>query len=199
MAKRRVALTHRKQRSVLTDMLPFEVPPTFSNRGFYRFLRDHGVEIEQGRLRWVCDTVALDQTMTLLFGIKPGVAIAFDSVTEWGRTKTRRSVAVNECEMVTIPFNFRVAHNLDGRTLSVVHPRNQVAVASFYAAHSALIIYHTSISEFSIRRPVSISPPRLRRYDASARAIECDPPCATGQSSAWPVTANRTPRAAVSG
>ena len=49
MAKRRVALTHRKQRSVLTDMLPFEVPPTFSNRGFYRFLRDHGVEIEQGQ------------------------------------------------------------------------------------------------------------------------------------------------------
>jgi hypothetical protein len=59
--------------------------------------------------------------------------------------------------MATIPFNFRVAHNLDGRTLSVVHPRNQVAVASFYATHSALIIYHTSISEFSIRRPVSVS------------------------------------------
>jgi hypothetical protein len=59
--------------------------------------------------------------------------------------------------MATIPFNFRVAHNLDGRTLSVVHPRNQVEVASFYATHSALIIYHTSISEFSIRRPVSVS------------------------------------------
>ena len=59
--------------------------------------------------------------------------------------------------MATIPFNFRVAHNLDGRTLSVVHPRNQVAVASFYATHSALIIYHTSVSEFSIRRPVSVS------------------------------------------
>ncbi len=157
MAKRRVALTHRKQRSVLTDMLPFEVPPTFSNRGFYRFLRHHSVEIEQGRLRWVCDTDDLDKTMTLLFGIKPGVAIKCETVTEWGRTKTRRSVAVNKCEMVTIPFNFRVAHNLDGRTLSVVHPRNQVAVASFYATHSALIIYHTAISEFSIRRPVSVS------------------------------------------
>jgi hypothetical protein len=157
MAKRRVSLTHRKQRSVLTDMLPFEVPPTFSNRGFYRFLRDNSVEIERGQLRWICETDTLDCTMRLLFGIDPSVIITTEAVKEWGKEKTRRSVPFNKCEMATIPFNFRVAHNLDGRTLSVVHPRNQVAVASFYAAHSALIIYHTSVSEFSIRRPVSVS------------------------------------------
>ncbi|WP_246610976.1 antiviral reverse transcriptase Drt3b [Aquisediminimonas profunda] len=157
MAKRRVSLTHRKQRSVLTDMLPFEVPPTFSNRGFYRFLRDNSVEIERGQLRWICETDTLDCTMRLLFGIDPSVVISTEAVKEWGKEKTRRSVPFNKCEMATIPFNFRVAHNLDGRTLSVVHPRNQVAVASFYAAHSALIIYHTSVSEFSIRRPVSVS------------------------------------------
>lgn len=157
MAKRRVSLTHRKQRSVLTDMLPFEVPPTFSNRGYYRFLRDNSIEIEKGQLRWVCETDDLDRTMRLLFGIDPKAAISTEVVTEWGKQKTRRSVPIGKCHMATIPFNFRVAHNLDGRTLSVVHPRNQVAVASFYATHSALIIYHTSVSEFSIRRPVSVS------------------------------------------
>lgn len=157
MAKRRISLTHRKQRSVLTDMLPFEVPPTFSNRGYYRFLRDNSIEIETGRLRWICETTDLDKTMRLLFGIDPKVVIATEVVTEWGKQKTRRSVPIGKCQMATIPFNFRVAHNLDGRTLSVVHPRNQVAVASFYATHSALIAYHTSVSEFSIRRPVSVS------------------------------------------
>ncbi len=157
MAKRRVSLTHRKQRSVLTDMLPFEVPPTFSNRGYYRFLRTNSIEIEKGQLRWICETTDLDQTMRLLFGIGPNAVIATEVVTEWGKQKTRRSVPISKCQMATIPFNFRVAHNLDGRTLSVVHPRNQVAVASFYATHSALIIYHTSVSEFSIRRPVSVS------------------------------------------
>lgn len=157
MAKRPVSLTHRKQRSVLTDMLPFEVPPTFSNRGFYRFLRDHSIEIEQGQLRWICETAALEPTMRLLFGISDTAVVAAEVVTEWGKQKTRRSVPVGKCQMATIPFNFRVAHNLDGRTLSVVHPRNQVAVASFYATHSALMIYHTSTSEFSIRRPVSVS------------------------------------------
>lgn len=138
-------------------MLPFEVPPTFSNRGYYRFLVNNSIEIENGQLRWVCETTAIDETMRLLFGIKPEVGIATTNVNEWGKEKRRSSVPIGKCEMATIPFNFRVAHNLDGRTLSVVHPRNQVAVASFYATHSALIIYHTSVSEFSIRYPVSVS------------------------------------------
>lgn len=157
MTKRRVFLTHRKQRSVLTDMLPFEVPPTFSNRGFYRFLRNNSVEIENNNLRWVCKTSALDGIMRLLFGIDPTAVITTEAEVEWGKEKTRRSVSVAKCQMVTIPFNFHIAHNLDGRTLSVIHPRNQVAVANFYATHSALIIYHTSLSEFSIRHPVSVS------------------------------------------
>lgn len=157
MSRQRVSLTHRKQRAVLTDMLPFEVPPTFSNRGFFRFLRKHSIEIEKGQLRWVCDTTDFDQTLRLLFGIAPKIPITIEVVTEWGKQKTRRSVPISKCQMDTVPFNFRVAHNLDGRTLSVVHPRNQVEVASFYAMHSALIIYYTSVSEFSIRRPVSVS------------------------------------------
>lgn len=157
MAKRRVSLSHRRQRSVLTDMLPFEVPPTFSNRGYYRFLRNNSIDIEKGTVRWVCETTDLDQTMGLLFGFDPEKDITTEVVTEWGKQKTRRSVPIRKCEMATIPFNFRVAHNLDGRTLSVVHPRNQVAVASFYTTHSALIIYHTSVSELSIRHPVSVS------------------------------------------
>ncbi|MEE4074526.1 antiviral reverse transcriptase Drt3b [Pseudomonas viridiflava] len=173
MSKRRVVLSHRKQRSVMTDMLPFEVPPTFSNRGYYRFLRNYSIEIEKGRLRWVCETTALDQTIRLLFGIEPSETIKVEEVTEWGKTKQRRSVPVSKCQMATIPFNFRVAHNLDGRTLSVVHPRNQVAVASFYAAHSALIIYHTSVSEFSIRHPVSVS--RFAYYKDKLHEERVDP------------------------
>ena len=102
MAKRRVSLTHRKQRSVLTDMLPFEVPPTFSNRGYYRFLRNNSIEIENGQLRWICGTDALDRTMRLLFGILPSAGIAEEIVTEWGKEKTRRFVPLNKCQMATI-------------------------------------------------------------------------------------------------
>ena len=157
MAKRRIYLTHRKQRSVLTDMLPFEAPPTFSNRGFYRFLRDYEIEIDDGHVRWTCSDSKLDPLIELIFGVEDISKTVIENITQWGASKTRRGIALSNCRMDTIPFNFRVAHKLDGRVLSVVHPRNQVAVASFYAKHSALITYYTSLSPFSIRRPVSVS------------------------------------------
>jgi hypothetical protein len=138
MASRRITLTNRKQRAVLTDMLPFEVPPTFSNSGFYRFLRNNGVDIEGGRLRWISDTTALDPAINLLFGVKASTPVKSENTTEWGKARSRRSVPLKACTMDTIPFNFRVAHKLDGRILSVVHPRNQVEVASFYANHNAV-------------------------------------------------------------
>ncbi|MGX9188763.1 antiviral reverse transcriptase Drt3b [Stenotrophomonas sp. Ker107b] len=173
MPKKRVTLTHRKQRPILTDMLPFEVPPTFSNRGFYRFLRKHSVEIDGREVRWICESDAIDQTMRLLFGIKDSTAIESNIVSEWGKKKTRRKVQISKCEMSTIPFNFRVAHNLDGRTLSVIHPRNQVAVADFYVSYSALITHHTSASQFSIRRPVSVS--RYAYYKDKLHEERLDP------------------------
>lgn len=157
MSKRSVALTHRKQRSVLTDMLPFEVPPTFTNRGFFAFLRDHRIEIEDGQVRWKDGGPGLERTVRLLFGVRKSAATTTEARKEWGATVTWRAVPLKSCQMETMPFNFRVAHRLDGRTLSVVHPRNQVRVANFYARHSAMITYYTSLSAFSIRHPVSVS------------------------------------------
>ena len=141
----------------MTDMLPFEVPPTFTNRGFFAFLRDHRVEIEAGKLRWKDGGSGLDHTMRLLFGVKKSAALTTEAASEWGATVTRRTVPFKMCRMDTMPFNFCVAHRLNGRTLSVVHPRNQVRVADFYARHSAMITYYTSLSAFSIRHPVSVS------------------------------------------
>jgi hypothetical protein len=159
MPNRRVALTHRKQRSVLTDMLPFEVPPTFSNRGFYRFIRNNEIEIVDGKLSWISTSFAHDTAIKILFGfVNEPFLTQSEAISEWGKSKVRKSVMLAKaCRMDTIPFNFRVAHKQDGRTLSVIHPRNQVDVASFYARHSALIIYYASLGEVSIRHPVAVS------------------------------------------
>lgn len=181
MARKRIALTNRKQRSVLTDMLPFEVPPTFSNRGFYRFLCDNKVFIEDGILHWTDRSPALDATIQLIFNLPAGPHITASAVSEWGKSGTRKSAPLKKCRMDTIPFNFSVSHKLDGRILSVVHPRNQVEVAGFYASRSGLILYSTSISDFSIRRPISVSKyaffrDRLheKRLDTSAGGIEVE-------------------------
>ena len=157
--KRRIKFTHRKQRAILTDMLPFEVPPTFSNRGYFAFLQKHQVEIQDEHLCWKKSELDIKRTMILLFGINES-DIQEKTLTQWGATITRYCVPLKNRKMTTIPFNFRVAHKThihDGRTLSVAHPRNQVKIANFYAQHSASIIYYTSLSNFSIRRPVSVA------------------------------------------
>ena len=157
MARHRVTLTHRQLRSILTDMLPFEVPPTFSNRGFYRFLRNNGIEIVDDRIIWIADTDKLDMLIKLLFGCSPTESVLLELKKEWGKEKKIRYLPLNSRKMETIPFHFRVSHKLDGRLLSVVHPRNQLAVANFYANYNALIIFYSSISDFSIRRPVAVA------------------------------------------
>lgn len=138
-------------------MLPFEVPPTFTNSGFFAFLRDHRVEIDDGYLRWKDGGPALELVVRLLFGVSASTQMTTETIKAWGASQTRCKIPVSKCRMDTKPFNFRVAHKMEGRVLSVVHPRNQVSVANFYASHSATILYSTSLSAFSIRYPVSVS------------------------------------------
>jgi hypothetical protein len=158
MAKRSKLLIDRKQRSILTDMLPFEVPPTFSNRGFYRFIRAHEIEIVGSTLRWTCDTSALDRIIYLIFGVDDKATVSSTPFREWGKKeKSRRSVPLNKCRMNTNPFAFTISHNTEGRVLSVVHPRNQLQVADFYNWYSTLITYYSSISEYSIRYPAGVA------------------------------------------
>ncbi len=136
-------------------MLPFEVPPTFSNRGFYRFIRRNSIEISNRTLRWVSPDI--DRLVFLLFGVEDDALISTSVVSEWGKVKTVRSVSLNKCRMDTNPFAFKIAHHIEGRVLAVVHPRNQLQVADFYHWYSSLILYHTGLSEYSIRRPSGVA------------------------------------------
>jgi hypothetical protein len=138
-------------------MLPFEVPATFSNRHFYAFLKRHEIEVRGKRLYWTGSTAALDPVIRLFFGVRAAATPVAASIVEWGRTRSVRSFALNECQIDTIPFQFRVSHKTGSRCLSVPHPRNQVMVADFYRQNYASILHYCSGSSFSIRHPVSVS------------------------------------------
>ena len=45
-------LKYSKERALLSDVLPYEVPITFSNRYFYRFLVNNNIEIKENKLRF---------------------------------------------------------------------------------------------------------------------------------------------------
>lgn len=60
--------------------------------------------------------------------------------------------------MRTKPYGFDITHKeREFRRLSVIHPRNQIAVAHFYHLNSASILYHAGLSDLSIRHPASVA------------------------------------------
>lgn len=157
MARRRIALDGNARRSILTDMLPFEVPPTFSNRGFYSFLHKYQVEVDSGRVRWCCSSDEIDRLMKLIFNVEESAQIDASEVELWGGTKEVRSFEIKTRNLESIPFQFNVSHGDGSRVLSVAHPKNQIDVACFYEEYGSLVLYYTSLSKFSIRKPVRVA------------------------------------------
>jgi hypothetical protein len=146
----------------MSDMLPFEVPPTFSNRWFYAFLGEHRVSMNEQHISWRKGGPGLELTMRLLMGAKNDATTTETTKIEWGHAATLQRVELKDCRLDTASFKFRVSHKRGSRQLSVAHPRNQIQVAEFYRRHAASILYYCGISNFSIRKPVSIS--KYTRY-----------------------------------
>lgn len=140
-------IKYKKERVVLSDVLPYEIPVIYSNRYFYKFLTEYKVKIDSKKLTvsWENkknDEVP-DEVIKLFFGIK-------DISNQVGTFyKKEKSYALK-----TIPFIFKIAHKEnDYRELSIIHPLNQLHLVEFYDEFKETIKYYSSISEYSIRRP----------------------------------------------
>lgn len=140
-------IKYKKERVVLSDVLPYEIPVIYSNRYFYKFLTEYKVKIDSKKLTvsWENkknDEVP-DEVIKLFFGIK-------DISNQVGTFyENEKSYALK-----TIPFIFKIAHKEnDYRELSIIHPLNQLHLVEFYDEFKETIKYYSSISEYSIRRP----------------------------------------------
>jgi len=157
----------RYQRPVATDILPFEVPPSFSNSGFFAFLMQHEVRVScwdnKKTVRWIAPDDRFDDAFRIMFRLADKTHENFRTYTE---THDGKSLAVREWKIFlnwTMPFNFRISHKeTEFRQLSVIHPQAQMFVAEFYQSHASEILYHCCKSNFSIRFPASIA--RTVRY-----------------------------------
>jgi len=127
--RKKLPILYPKQRAVLSDVLPYEAPLTFSNRYFYKYLikREKCQKSPAFRER---HAKAYGEIESILFSV----------------------------DIRTSPFCFVVNHKKsDFRTLNVIHPVNQLKVLDFYEKYKSLIIYYCNISPFSIRKPTSIA------------------------------------------
>ncbi len=157
MRRKKTNIKYRKERAILSDVLPYELPLTFSNRHLYEFLLQNKVRICDGRVGWKKDNAALDATVRLLFGIVKSIQIETRAIIELGKTVEENSFKIPP-KFESIPFGFKLRHKEDEfRELTICHPRHQLQLIDLYDSYKELILYHCGVSPFSIRRPSRIS------------------------------------------
>lgn len=146
---------------MLSDVLPFEVPITFSNRNVYQFLSENRIYFEGEKLFWKSGTATLDKIVHLLFGLPENANFLSTTAVNIGPTPTQMNVydcGKSGFKRDTIPFEFKICHKLsEYRTLAVPHPRSQVQVVDFYHRYKEFILYLCARSAYSIRRPERVA------------------------------------------
>ena len=154
MKRKRIKLRYKKERVVFSDVLPYELPITFTNRFFYRFLVRNEVKYElnpldtsKSSLKWKEGmTVPAKQVLALLFGMKGKEII-------WAKDNMARGG-----NHFTLPFSYQIMHKRGKfRELTVIHPADQIKMVSFYEKYKSLILYYCQQSRFSLRYPSAVA------------------------------------------
>jgi len=148
---------YKKERVVLSDILPYEVPPFFSNRHFYNFLVKNKVSINENEMQIQFkkdQNGILKRLLQTLFGIEKNVTFVRDTNFDYFKFNDKTF----EKLFLTIPFKFKITHkDSDYRELTVIHPINQLYLVEFYEKYKNTILYNTRLSRFSLRKPSKVS------------------------------------------
>lgn len=164
MPRKKRHLPYKKERCLLSDVLPYEIPVSFSNRHFYSFILKHRIELCGNSIHWIKGSAALDRIVHLLFSL-PENSNRLSDVQKFVGEKT---LVFREYRLTgnstpkpphfLTPFGYNISHKeTEFRELCVPHPRSQLQVSDFYDRCKELILYYTSLSKFSIRAPSSVA------------------------------------------
>lgn len=155
MKKKKIKLRYKKERVVFSDVLPYELPITFTNRFFYRYLIRNEVECEINPL----ETKKLKLRWKI--GISDGARQVLDILFDINSNEIKIVNDKNEVPVPNrpnIPFSYRILHKRGKyRELAVIHPADQIKMASFYEKYKSLILYYCQQSRFSLRYPYAVA------------------------------------------
>lgn len=145
----KIRIKSKKNLVILSDILPYEVPVTFSNHYFYKFLDSNEIEFNGENITWKRNSGTLDEIVKLVFGIDKEIETS-NEVSKFKDFDKRL--------LLSIPFGYSISHKENSfRELTVCHPRSQIQVVNFYKKYKEIILYYCGISPFSIRKPNSIA------------------------------------------
>lgn len=145
MRRKKIKLRYKKERVLLSDVLPYELPFIFTNRYFYRFLVRNEVRVEDGSVHWRTD---IDKGALEILAILLGTTTTELNSGNYKFEKNQES----------IPFTYSIRHKpTKSRELSVIHPKNQISVVDFYERSKSLMLYYCGLDKFSLRHPSKVA------------------------------------------
>ena len=148
MKKKKIRLKYKKERVLLCDVLPYELPFTFSNRGFYRYLVQNQIRIDDDVVKWGSN-ISTGALAVLAF-------IVNKSVENLQNTGNGLKLEINNKQR--IPFTYNILHKPNKfRELTVIHPLNQIQMVEFYEKYKSVLLYYTNLDRFSLRHPNKVA------------------------------------------
>lgn len=137
-------------------MLPYELPPIFSNRYFYDFLLEYKITLKGNRIEWKKDSDDLKIILKLMFNLHDCQLNQYEDASKGELVSI--NLGDDPPKLKTIPFEYKILRSSsEFRTLSIIHPKNQLALIEFYDKFKYLILYYCNVSPFSIRYPHKIA------------------------------------------
>jgi len=178
MPRKRVRFKVKKERAVLSDVLPFETPVSFTNRHFYEFLTHWHIEIKGPVISWLDGGEVVARIVLMLFGYKYDFSKLTNETRFIGETAAIfRTFNSNGEKISAIPFNYKINHKKsEFRELTVPHPRSQVQLGQFYYDCKETILYYSNLSPYSIRRPHKVSTFRYHKDKTHYQLLADDKP-----------------------
>ncbi|WDZ91092.1 antiviral reverse transcriptase Drt3b [Nocardiopsis sp. HUAS JQ3] len=152
MPRKKIKVHKGDSRVLLSDVLPYELPPSYNNLGMYRFFNECKIQYREDGIY----AKKIDFSTDVYLSIVLGRVVKFPPDSRVGCFY--RVTSAKDARAGTIPFLFTVRHRDKGfRTLAVPHPAAQLEIVDFYSRFSEMILYHTSKSQFSLRHPSKIA------------------------------------------
>lgn len=148
--RRKIRLKYKKERVLLSDVLPYELPVIFTNRYFYRYLVSNEIRFDGAELSWKNN-------------IDKGALAILDFIFSPYSSKDltcllNNKYQFNDNKIVGIPFLYKIKHKPHKlRRLALIHPVNQIEIVSFYEKYKSLILYYCGQDEFSLRHPERVA------------------------------------------
>jgi len=160
MKRKTFSINFPKERVLLSEVLPFEIPITFSNRKLYKFCIKHNLEfsIVSQKFTWSMKSEKTDRLIIFLLGLPEDVHIERDmdlkkSVLDLSHKKNKKMTLG-----YTVPYNYKILQKENKlRTLSIIHPYSQIMWVDFYNKYKDLIIFYMDKSRVSLRKPVKVA------------------------------------------